>query len=512
MKEMWDVAIVGGGPVGIFTAIMIARAGHSVRVIERDAAPYGLPRAVHIDHEMMRLFAEIGLSDAMLAQMRAGDGHMHIGADQGVIRFMSAAGKPRPFGYANDYFFNQPELETALRQRLSQEVSARLDTGLEVVELMQTPEHNTLTLSDGTKAETRWVIGCDGARSMVRKSLGIALDDLDFEEPWLVVDAEVEAPISLPDLAGVPEGANLQNLSIMLCDPTRPATLVPGRGNHRRWEFMLLPDETDEDMAAPEQVARLIAPYVDGLDHQIIRAATYRFHGLVAKTWRLGRALLAGDAAHQTPPFFGQGLCHGLRDGANIAWKLDLVLKGVCDDRLLDTYQTERDAQVRHVIARAIDAGRYICELDPAKAALRDTRLRADTGMKTAAELIAPIASEIVAEGSGERFINPIMQSGATLDEEMGTGWRLFCRTDPPPTDRMHRAGLDLRILPMPKDPEGHLDAWCKARGASCVLVRPDHYVAACAGSIDAIVAHLDRVFAPFLTQLAAEEGQDQPA
>ena len=106
MSKIWDVVIVGGGPVGIFTAIMIARAGHSVRVIERDAAPYGLPRAVHIDHEMMRLLAEIGLADDLLEKMRAGDGHMHIGADQGVIRFMSAAGKPRPFGYANDYFFN----------------------------------------------------------------------------------------------------------------------------------------------------------------------------------------------------------------------------------------------------------------------------------------------------------------------------------------------------------------------------------------------------------------------
>jgi len=341
LSKIWDVVIVGGGPVGIFTAIMIARAGHSVRVIERDTAPYSLPRAVHIDREMMRLFAEIGLADDLLEKMRAGDGHMHIGADQGVIRFMSAAGTPRPFGYANDYFFNQPELETALRQRLSQEVSARLGTGLEVVELTQDTEHTTLTLSDGSTTRASWVIGCDGARSMVRKSLGIALDDLDFEEPWLVVDAEVEGPISFPDFAGVPQGASLQNLSIMLCDPARPATLVPGRGNHRRWEFMLLPGERDDDMAAPEHVARLLEPYVGRQPHKVIRAATYRFHGLVAKAWRSGRALLAGDAAHQTPPFFGQGLCHGLRDGANMAWKLDLVLKGVCTDRILDTYQTE---------------------------------------------------------------------------------------------------------------------------------------------------------------------------
>ncbi|MDZ7906553.1 MAG: FAD-dependent monooxygenase [Cypionkella sp.] len=329
MSEPWDVIIVGAGPVGVFTATALAGKGHSVRVIERDTAPFSLPRAVHIDHEMMRLFADIGLADDLLAMMRAGDGHLHIGADQGMIRLMSAAGRPRPFGYANDYFFNQPELETTLRVRLSQEATAQLDTGLEVVDLTQSEDGCRLTLSDGSTTRAKWVIGCDGARSTVRKSQGIVLDDLKFEEPWLVVDAEVEGPLSLPQLTGLPEGVNLQNLSIMLCDPRRPATLVPGRGNHRRWEFMLLPGEDEQVMAAPANVARMIAPYVDGVPHKVIRAATYSFHGLVAQDWRRGRVLLAGDAAHQTPPFFGQGLCHGLRDGANLAWKLDLVLRGV---------------------------------------------------------------------------------------------------------------------------------------------------------------------------------------
>ena len=301
MREIWDVIVVGGGPVGVFAAIEMAQAGHSVRIIEKGTSPYSLPRAVHIDHEIMRLFAGIGVADRMQGRMRAGDGHLHIGADHGVIRFMSAAGEPRPFGYANDYFFNQPELEHILRQRLAGLPNARFDLGLEVVDLQQDDLGVTVAISDGTRARARFVIGCDGARSLVRKSQGVPLDDLAFEEPWLVVDAEVDGPIRFPDLCGVPEGANLQNLSVMLCDPRRPATLVPGRGNHRRWEFMLLPNESDAEMAKPDKVAELIAPFVAGRAHEVIRAATYRFHGLVAKNWRKGRIFLPGTRRIRRP-------------------------------------------------------------------------------------------------------------------------------------------------------------------------------------------------------------------
>lgn len=129
----------------------------------------------------------------------------------------------------------------------------------------------------------RWVIACDGSRSPVRKALGIDFEDLNFEEPWLVVDAEVEGPVRFPDLTGVPADADLQRLSVMMCDPVRPPTVVPGRGKHRRWEFMLLPGEDDAEMMEPEAVTELLRPYFGDVPHRLVRAATYRFHGLVAK-------------------------------------------------------------------------------------------------------------------------------------------------------------------------------------------------------------------------------------
>ncbi len=480
MEQIYDVAIVGGGPVGVFTANLLAKSGHSVCVIERDAAPYSLPRAVHVDHEMLRLFGDLGLLDQLKPMMRAGDGHMHIGADKGVIRFLSAAGKPRPFGHANDYFFFQPELERVLREGLARFDKATLSLGASVDGLTQSGDAVSLTLDDGTNCFAHWVIGCDGARSIVRKSMGIHLDDLNFEEPWLVVDAEVEGPIQFPEFWGVPEGANLQNLSVMLCDPERPATIVPGRGTHRRWEFMLLPDENDEEMAAPARVADMVKDWVGDTPHKIIRAATYRFHGLVAEDWRSDRVFLAGDAAHQTPPFFGQGLCHGLRDGANLAWKLGLVLDGHADEDLLDTYQIEREAQVRHVISRAVEVGRSICELDPNKAKQRDEHLRSQAGMKTAAELIVPLVSPLIGDTAGERFINPTMGEGVLLDDAVGVGWRLFHRADAPLPHADWLEALEVKMVNVDalSDPKAHLRTWFENKPASYALVRPDHYLA----------------------------------
>ena len=226
-----EVAIVGCGPVGAIAANLFGHAGLRTVVIEREREPYPLPRAVHIDHEMMRIFQSVGLADAVLPLMREAQGHIHIGADGGVIRYLGSAGLPKRFGWANDYFFFQPELEQAMQTGMSRFPHVALQRGVAVTALEQAPDGVRLTTEGATgeqRVTARYVVACDGANSFVRKSLGIQLDDMQFHEPWLVVDAEVEGPISFPEFAGVPPGADLQHLSVMLCDPTRPATLVPG--------------------------------------------------------------------------------------------------------------------------------------------------------------------------------------------------------------------------------------------------------------------------------------------
>ena len=491
----FDVAVIGCGPVGALAANLAAAAGLSVMVIDREAAPHPLPRAVHLDHEMMRLFQTAGLVEAIAPGMRETEGHLHIGADRGVIRYMGTAGRSKPFGWANDYFFYQPELEGMLREGLARFPNATLKLGVTFAGLVQDPEGVTLDLvRDGAseRVRARWVIACDGARSAVRKQLDIALEDLGFEEPWLVVDVEVEGAVKFPNLTGVPETADLQQLSVMMCDPMRPATIVPGRGNLRRWEFMLLPGENDEEMMAPDVVRGLLAPYLNGVPHQVVRASTYRFHGLIAERWRDGRVFLAGDAAHQTPPFFGQGMCHGMRDVANLIWKLEAVMHAGVDVTLLDTYQIERDPHVRSVVTAAVEAGRYICELDPARAAARDAAMRERSrggATGTAADLIPPYRAGIVAAdsaGGGERFVQPWVQrdgKSVLLDDKTGQGWRLFV-TDAVFMDAVRLGSLEVSVIRISEvADDGTLARWLETRRAQAVLVRPDAYVFGTAGT-----------------------------
>jgi 3-(3-hydroxy-phenyl)propionate hydroxylase len=502
----FDVAIVGCGPVGALAANLLGRAGLRTLVVERERDPHPLPRAVHLDHEMMRLFQDAGVIERVSGDMRDTDGHLHIGADRGAIRYMGTVGRPKPFGWANDYFFYQPELEAHLREALADLPDVELRLGVTLESLEQDDDGVTLRVRSGTTRDelrARWVIGCDGARSTVRNQLGIRLDDLKFEEPWLVVDAEVEGAVKFPPLHGVPAGVDLQRLSVMMCDPARPATVVPGRGNHRRWEFMLLPGEDDAEMMRPESVARLVGPWLEGVPHRIVRAATYRFHGLIAERWQSGRVFLAGDAAHQTPPFFGQGMCHGLRDVANLAWKMSLVARGVAPESLLATYQPERDPHVRAVISAAVAAGRYICVLDRAQAAARDAAMRAQaTGAttETAGDLIPVIARGIVAvgtPGAGERFIQSRVR-GELLDDATGSGWRLFA-SDAADAERARAVsaervpGLQIGVIDVSTlEDTGAVRDWLRARRVRAALIRPDFYVFGTAdGDIGPLVGSL---------------------
>ena len=510
----YDVVVIGCGPVGGLAANLLGKAGVKTLVVERVAEPHPLPRAVHIDHEVMRLFQSAGLVDRLVPMMRDTQGHMHIGADGGVIRYMGTAGRPRPFGWSGDYFFYQPELEAVLRDGLDRFGQVDLRLGVECLGIEQDEGQVRVNLAgvDGTEQTVTapWVIACDGASSPTRKALGVGLNDLDFEEPWLVVDAEVDGPLVFPGFHHVPEGADLQQLSIMLCDPRRPATIVPGRGNHRRWEFMLLPgeDETTMDAVAIEA---LVAPWVGEAPSRIVRAATYRFHGLIAERWKVGRVFLAGDAAHQTPPFFGQGMCHGMRDVANLAWKLEKVLSGAAPDSLLNGYQGEREPQVRSVIASAVEAGRYICMLDPVRAAERDTEMRARIGdpVRTAADLITPIRGlTFESVGAGKRFIQPqVVVDGVKrrLDDATGGGLVLVFRGKATWVETPSARTFGISAFQLGRDMEdqsGDLGRWLDDHGADAVLLRPDFYVFGTASGGGAATALADA----FARAVATEE------
>ena len=361
-----DVLVVGLGPVGAVLTALLAERGVRVIALDKDTAPYPLPRAVHFDHEIMRIFQQLGLAEQIRRCARDLPDYEFRAADGRVLMKLRPP-RETPSGWGGGYMFHQPSLEAVLRERLTALPSAEIRLGQRLDTLVQDADGVTATVmtpAGATKLRARYLVGCDGASSPVREAIGGGLFDYQFDEPWLVVDVKV------------PAGGRVPDVNIQLCDPVRPTTCVlSGPGRHR-WEFMLLPGESAEAMMDDAVVHRLIGPWDCG-PVEIERKAVYRFHGLVANRWRDRRALIAGDAAHQTPPFAGQGMCAGIRDAANLAWKLDAVLRGEAADTLIDTYQAEREPHVRSAIELAIGMGRVVCTLDRDAAAERDA---ADVG------------------------------------------------------------------------------------------------------------------------------------
>lgn len=467
-----DVLIVGLGPVGAMLGVLLARAGVSTIAIDKDVAVYPLPRAAHFDHEIMRLFQQVGIADEVGRHARPAPAYEFRAADGQLLVRMDLP-QLAPCGWATGYMFHQPAVENALRAELDQNPLARVRLAHRFVRLDQDADGVTAVIEgpDGaSEVRARYLVGCDGASSLVREALGVELDDYRFDEPWLVIDAVAS------------EGARLPEVNLQICDPARPTTCVlMGPGRHR-WEFMLLPGETPEQMLDDGVIADLLAPWDCG-PVVIDRKAVYRFHGLVAKSWRSGRVLLAGDSAHQMPPFAGQGMCSGLRDAANLAWKLKAVLAGDADEALLDTYQAEREPHVRTYIELAIGMGRVVCTLDPQIAAHRDAGMLAQRAAGAAPlppATPAPLAGDGVmagAAGAGALFPQPVSGSPEQrlrLDEVLGEGPWLIARA-PAASDH----GLPTFDLGEPRLAPFHADLarWLDAHQADAVLVRPDRYV-----------------------------------
>ena len=465
--------VVGLGPVGSMLTALLAEPGVRVIALDKDAAPYPLPRAVHFDHEIMRIFQQLGLAEQMRRCARDLPDYEFRAADGRVLMKLRPP-RETPSGWGGGYMFHQPSLESVLRERLEALPSADIRLGQRLDALDQDGDGVTASVTTPTGAailRARYLVGCDGASSPVREAIGGGLFDYQFDEPWLVVDVKA------------PAGCRTPEVNIQLCDPARPTTCVlSGPGRHR-WEFMLLPGETAETMLDDAVVHDLIRPWDCG-PVEIERKAVYRFHGLVANRWRAGRLMIAGDAAHQTPPFAGQGMCSGIRDAANLAWKLGAVLRGAASEALLDSYQSEREPHVRAAIELAIGMGRVVCTLDRDAAAQRDAgMLAAQAGGAPALPPMqpSPFAAGCLLAGSpgaGELFPQPTAgdePARLRMDDRLGDGACLIARA---PADG---AAPGVRLLDLDAEAlapfRPALLAWLDRRGVDAVLVRPDRYV-----------------------------------
>ncbi len=499
-----DVAIVGYGPAGAVAAALLGQAGLSVFVCDRLPDVYEIPRAIALDHEILRIFQQIGVVDAVLPFTEAFTNSEWFGAEGQLIRRMTMVEPPWPQGYTPSVVFTQPPAERALRSRVAQMPNVQVALATEMTGLQQDDAGVQLSLRDaGGAASTvhaRWLLACDGGSGRVRGMVGIELDDLDFDEPWLVVDVRVNA-------RGL---AKLPATSVQYCEPARPCTMVIGPGNHRRWEISLKPGEDPQQASTPEGTWALLARWLTPDDGELWRQSSYRFHALVARRWRAGRVFLAGDAAHMQPPFLGQGMCQGLRDVLNLTWKLVAVqrgeVRGAAAEALLDSYGTERSAHVRALTTRLKGLGAIICERDPARARDRDARLLAECGgvvRDTPRQDVLPtlahgLLSARETSGRGSLFPQPRLTDGTLMDRRCGTGWRLVLDAGWPasarPTPTGGDAGVTLIALgdPSTAEADGVVATWMRRHGCGAALVRPDHYVygtAATAPDLAALLA-----------------------
>lgn len=455
-----DVLIVGGGPTGVTLAALLAGQGVSVIVAEKELGIFPLPRAAHIDHEAMRILQEAGAAEAVMATSARADAYEFRNAKGHVLMAFGGAAGIGPGGWPIANMIHQPSVEAALRASLAARAPGALRSGWEILAFEDEADRVTAAFAtpEGDRLLTaRWLVGADGARSPVRKACGITFEDLGFEEPWLVVDVLVDDPERLPT-------ANLQ-----ICDPARPTTCVlMGEGRHR-WEFMILPGESAKAVSTAESVERLLAPWDVAGAVRIERTAVYTFRARIAEQWRKGRVLLAGDAAHQTPPFAGQGMCSGLRDAANLAWKLAAVSKGEAGAALLDTYQPERAPNLRATIDMACLMGRMVCTTSRVGAWVRDLKFglaRRLGKLPDGPPAYPPLATGAIvsgAAGAGSYFPQALGADGSRLDDVLGPGPWLITR-----------AGLEeAPMAPFADD----LAAWLEAHDAEAVLVRPDRHV-----------------------------------
>ena len=472
-RNHYPVAIIGYGPVGATLANLLGQAGIDSVIIDREASYYHLPRAVHFDDEVMRVFQTIGLADSIAPTLRVNLG----------MRFVDSNGKllldwPRPqeisqHGWHASYRFHQPALEKILRHGLTRFDCVDVLTHTEVTAVHDTQHQVELDCRERASGKAfrltaDYVVGCDGANSLVRKSMGTGFDDFGFNQRWLVLDVLLKQ-----------DKPSLGDHSIQYCNPERPATYARSPGNRRRWEVSLTAEESSEQVLQTDYIWQLVQAWISPAEADIERAAVYTFNSKVVQDWRKNRLMIAGDAAHLTPPFMGQGMCAGIRDVSNLGWKLIAVVRGEARDSLLDTYGSERYANAAEYVKTAVRLGGLVNTAGTGEALLAALK---PASQQSAAKMesIAPPLGPGIAAGNpqyrGQLFAQPRLLDGRRSDDVYGYRAVLHINKTAFSTAALQQAensGVVMLDTEQSLDLAEHLNK----RGVAAILARSDRYI-----------------------------------
>lgn len=498
-QAMYDVAIVGYGPVGATAANFLGQAGLRVVVIERDPDVYFRARAISTDEEVMRIWQQVGLAERLTADMQPGAGAHFV--DAAGAPFVTLLPADRGNGHPPQQFIYQPAVDHALRAGVARFSNVTVLLEHECGQLRQLPDRVELSLTElptGTQSrvQARYVIACDGGSSPIRGQLGIGFGGRTFAERWIVIDTKV-----------IKEWPGHDQLRFH-CNPQRPTVDCPTPLGHHRWEFPVRDEEDEKSFLREDAIwAVLDAQGITKDDVEILGFACYSHHVRFADQWRAGRIFLAGDAAHAMPPWIGQGMCAGVRDVGNLCWKLAEVLNGSLPESVLDSYQAERLPHVKEVTGRAVKTGKLIVERNPLRAKLRNHIFRTLSKVPYFTTWVrdhrwlpdARYRSGLLA-GNGHSAVGWLIPQPWVLDEHgtrtrlddvLGPDWAVLHTGEVSPQS-WRAAGVPvIRISPAGSAPangslvdcDGALHRWLTAKRASAVAVRPDKFVYAAAAS-----------------------------
>ena len=372
--KSYDIAIIGYGPVGAAAANIFGSKGFNILVIDPKEKIWDIPRAVHFDGQTQRIFQSMGLIDEIKEILDPAEKIKFIDSNGKTLVEVSLKDHTQPNGYPEDVFFNQPLFEKILRTNAEKYTKIDFKLGSTLVDIEASDENNKLYISnlhETFEVNSKYVLGCDGADSFIRKKLNIQSKDFECDQDWVVVDQIIDKKYKI------------NRCRYQICDYKRPTTMLPIVDNHIRWEFMIKPTDDISKMENESIIRDLMEPHLWRLNPDLhknsgnlIRSSKYTFHGLIANDFKYKNCFLLGDAAHQTPPFLGQGLCQGIKDAYNLSWKIDGIENNNFSTKILDSYTDERYEVVEFAIKTAIKQQNIIASQSSIQSFFRDSFLR----------------------------------------------------------------------------------------------------------------------------------------
>ncbi len=470
MKE-FDVTIVGLGPAGGTLANLLAMHDFSILILDREKSFYPLPRAVHFDDEIMRVFQTIGITKEFLKHTIINKGTKFVNSKDKVILDWPRPKKITDNGWYPSYRFHQPDLEKKLRKKLKNYKKVLIEQNSEVKKIQNSKNHVDITyLNINNDKEyhlrSKYVIGCDGANSITRKQMKTKMDNLGFTQKWAVVDLILKKKKN-----------NLPDRTIQYSNPKQPATYCRNVGRRRRWEFAIKKNHSDKKVLSENYIWNFLKPWLNKSEAIIERKTIYTFESAIARKWRKGRVFIAGDAAHLMPPFMGQGMCAGIRDASNLAWKIANCIRNKFDETLLNTYQSERSLNVKEYIETTMRMGEFVNAVESIQ--ITDNIKSDNKGIKSMQSIKPKLGKGLgnsKDRNRGKTFPQFKLKNNKTLDDHFSKKGMIILSSEIKHKNLKNYSLLKAKNL-------SNVSKYLKNINSKAIIVRPDRFILASARS-----------------------------